>query len=92
MNDWKTKPILRLRMRESCGLVERADVDPVEEELAAGGYVEAADDVHQRRLARAGGAHDRDEVAPLDDERDAAEGVHLDVAHHVGLDDPSQRR
>ena len=42
-------------------------------------------------LPEPGRAHDRDEVAALDRERDAAQRVHLDVAHRVGLDDPAQR-
>ena len=42
---------------------------------ARGRLVERGEDVHQRRLARAGRAHDGDELAGLDVERDAAEGV-----------------
>ena len=47
-------------------LVERAHVDPVDEELARRRDVEAAEDVHHRRLAADPSAHDRDEVAAFD--------------------------
>ena len=53
----------------------RAHVDAVDPVLAARRDVEAAEDVHQRALAAAGAAHDRDEVAALDAERDAAQGA-----------------
>jgi hypothetical protein len=53
---------------------------------AAGGLIEAAEDVHQRALARARSAHDRDELAGVDVEAHAAQGMHLLVAHRVGLD------
>ena len=60
-------------------LVEPGDVDALEEVAAAGRPVEAAEDRHQRRLARARGAHDGDELARFDGEADAAQRVHLDV-------------
>jgi hypothetical protein len=47
--------------------------------------IEAAEDVHERRLARPGGAHDGDELAARDVERHAAQGLHLDVAEPVDL-------
>ena len=47
--------------------------------------VEAADQVHQRRLAGARRPHDRDVFAALDCDRDPAQGVDLLLAHHVGL-------
>ncbi len=46
--------------------------------------VEAADQVHQRRLARSGGAHHRDVLARLDLEAHAAQRVDLLGAHLVG--------
>jgi hypothetical protein len=46
--------------------VERADL-PAGHPVASGGRpVEAADDVHERRLARARLPHDRDELAVVD--------------------------
>ena len=52
-----------------------------------GRAVEAAEDVHQRALARAAGAHQRDELAALDRQRDALEHGHVDLAEVVGLGD-----
>ena len=52
---------------------------------AARGRVQAAEQVHQRALAAAAVADDRDELAPLDVERHAAQRRHLDVAHVVDL-------
>ena len=47
--------------------------------------VEAADEVHERRLARPGRAHDRDVFAALDGDGHAPEGMDLLRAHLVGL-------
>ena len=66
-------------------VVERGDVVAVEPVVALGGRVEAADEVHQRGFAGAGGAHDGDVLVVADAEVDAAEGVDLLVAHLVGL-------
>src|SRR5262249_55485104 len=70
-----------------------ADVDPVQQVRAGGGDVEAADDVHQRRLARAGRAHDGHVVAAIEAQRDPAQGVHgglafaIHLAHVADLED-----
>src|SRR5712691_7758345 len=48
-------------------------------------YVKAADDVHQRRLAGAAGAHDRDELALADMQVDALQRRHREPAHPVRL-------
>src|SRR5216683_3323605 len=66
-------------------VVEPGDVGPVEEVASAGRHVQAADDVHQCRFARAAGAHDRDEVAAFDMQVNSAERLDLDPAHAVGL-------
>ena len=47
-------------------LVEAVDAHAVEQVRAVGRRVEAAEDVHQRRLAGAGRAHDGDELARRD--------------------------
>ena len=47
------------------------------------GRVEAADEVHQRGLAGAGGAHDGDVLVVLDAQVDAAQGLHLLLGAHV---------
>src|SRR2546422_127847 len=46
---------------------------------AAVGDVEAAEDVHERRLPRPRRAHDRDELGRMDVEVDAAQRVHRDL-------------
>src|SRR5579884_97137 len=66
---------------------EAGHLDAVELVATARGLVEAADGVHQRRLARARGAHDRDEFAAADADRHAAQGMHFDVAESVDLRD-----
>ena len=63
---WNTKPIRRLRIWASAGSSFARDVDAFEEIGAARRAVEAAEDVHQRGLARARRAHDREELAALD--------------------------
>ena len=55
--------------------------------VAAGRRVEAADQVHQRRLARAGGTDHRDELALADGQVDAAQRLDLDLAGVVDLAD-----
>src|SRR5581483_10687223 len=46
-------------------LVEPRNVDPVEQVPARRGDVETSDQVHERRLAATGRAHDRDELPTL---------------------------
>ena len=66
-------------------VVHRRDFLAVEQVAALRRRVEAADQVHQRGLARPRRPHDRDVLAPLDVDREAAQRVDLLVAHHVGL-------
>ena len=66
-------------------VVHLADLLAVQEVGALRRRVEAADQVHQRRLARARRPHDGDVLAALDGDGDAAQGVDLLVAHHIGL-------
>ena len=54
-------------------IVHRLDRRAVEDVLPGGGAVEAADDVHERRLAGTGGSHDGHVLAVIDDEIDAAQ-------------------
>ena len=61
------------------------DVLAVEEVFAAGGAVEAAEDVHQRRLAGSRRARDRHELAGLDVHVRAAQRADDHLADHVGL-------
>lgn len=65
--------------------VEGADVVAGEAELAAGGDVEAAEDVHEGRLAGTGGPGDGDELVLLDPEGHPGERGDFDVSGAVEL-------
>ena len=53
-------------------VAQRGDEDAVQIVLARGWAIEAAQDVHQGRLAGSGGAHDGDHLAARDRQRGAA--------------------
>src|ERR1039458_114153 len=61
-------------------LVHLADVHAVDQIATARGYVQAAEDVHQRGLAAARAAHDRHEIAGVDPQRDVAQRTHADLS------------
>ena len=63
--------------------VEMRDVGAFEEILTGGRIVEQSGDLHERRLARARGAHDGDEFAGADLEIDARKRDDLAVAERV---------
>ena len=77
---------------------ELGDVDLVEQITAPRRAVEAAEQIHQRGLARAAGAHQGHEFAALDFERNAPHGVdgHLagvvDLVEILDLDDSRHER
>src|SRR5262249_54577719 len=66
------------------------EVHRVEQVRAAAGQVQAAEDVHQRALARARGAHDGHIFATPHRQRHAAQGGDCDRAQLVGLLHPIQ--
>src|ERR1700677_2537415 len=68
-------------------LVHPADVDAIDQVATTRGYVQAAEDVHQRALAAARAAHDRHQITGVDAQRDAAQGPHADLSQLVGLGD-----
>ena len=74
-------------------VVEPGEVDAVDHDRARGRAVEAGEDVHQGRLARARRAHDRRQPAGRELDRDAVERGHrgLALAEHAaqvgGADD-----
>jgi len=75
-------------------VVEALDGAPVELVSPCGRAVEAAEDVHERRLAGAGRTHDRD-VLPTRDlevERSQRLDQHRSVGLEVGLRDAGQPR
>ena len=76
-------PVARCRELVAAHRVGRFAREPV---LARRRPVEAAEDVHQRALARAGSAHHGDELARFDRQRHAVERMDDLVAHGVGLD------
>ena len=78
------------------GLLDLVDVDAVVADLAVGDVVEAVDQVRDRRLARAGGADERQLLAGLGVQRDVVQHglfrriaeVHVEephVAHQLGI-------
>ncbi len=64
-------------------LVHRGHGLAIEPVSAARRRIEAADDVHERRLTGAGRAHNGEVVAPLHREVDAAERVDVIAPHTV---------
>ena len=64
-------------------VVQFADQLAVEPVLALGRRVEAADEVHERGFAGAGGAHDGHVLVVLDAQGDAAQGLDLLLGAHV---------
>src|SRR5690606_39558002 len=67
--------------------IEAGDVLAGEPVAAAARAIEAAEHVHQGRLARARRAHDRDELAALDAKRHAAQRMDREFAGAVGPPD-----
>src|SRR5688572_16551424 len=67
---------------------ERLDFGAEETKHPRSGHVEAAEDVHRGRLARARRAHDRDEVAALDGDVDPFQRLEGAGALAEGLGDP----
>jgi hypothetical protein len=78
-------------------LAQPSGVDPFEPVAALAGLVEAAENIHQGRFAGAGTAHDGDEFAALDRERNPIERRHLigaqpvDPADLLEVDDRHQK-
>src|SRR5258706_106076 len=83
------RPAAQLRARI---LVEPEQVLPVELDRAAARRVEAGEDREQRRLARAGGAGDRDRLARRDGEVDVAQNDEVRVSALDRLADASRRQ
>ena len=67
---WKMKPrVSRRSEARRCSGTGR-DVDAVDDDPAAVGLVDAADEIEQRRLAAAGRPGERDEIAAVDGQVD----------------------
>src|SRR5207247_593487 len=67
---------------------EAGDILAVQDVAAGRGGVETAENVHEGGLPRTGGAHDRDELAALDLDRQAAERVNRVGAESIVLREP----
>src|SRR3546814_4461088 len=65
-------------------------METLEQELPGGRDVEAAEDVHRRRFAGSGRAHDGSEIAALDIEVDALQRLESSRTAAVGLGDPAK--
>jgi len=76
LKPWKMNPMSRLRTMARPIVGSPADVEPAEAVAAARGPVEAAEDVHHRRLSRAARAHDGDELAGRDRNGHVTERAH----------------
>ena len=67
--------------------VETASIDAHETVGSGRRCVEAADDVHRRRLARAGRTHDGDEFTAADGKIDASQRMHRGLALAIAFPD-----
>lgn len=61
------------------------DILPIQHVTAVSWAIEAPDYIHQRRLARSGGAHDGDELARRDLERNVVKSDYLNLAHAINF-------
>ena len=84
---WKTNPTRRLRISASWSRVTPATFSPPSWYVPVGRRVEAAEEVHERRFAGAGGADDRHHLALVDLEVDAFERFDFHLAGVVDLAD-----
>jgi hypothetical protein len=66
-------------------VIHLTHVLPVQQISATGGHVQRAYDVHQGGFAGARWPHDGQHLARMYLQRDAAQGMHLQVAHAVDL-------
>ena len=73
LNAWKTNPTRSRRRAGEVLVVEGREIGVADEHLARGERVEPGDAVHERRLARAGRAHDGGEPAAVEVDGDAVE-------------------
>jgi hypothetical protein len=89
LKNWKTKPMCSRRIRARAFSSVPVSDRPGEPDLAAAGLVDAGDEVQQRRLPAARGPHDRDELAAVELEVDAAERTHVHRPGPVALAQPA---
>src|SRR5918996_2595033 len=85
MEELKDEPDLAATQASQLGLAQPVDPLAVEPHLSGGRSIEAREQIEQRRLAAPTRAHDRDELAALDRQVDAAQREHLSAPGVVGL-------
>ena len=85
LNCWKTKPNERSRSSARSPSPQLGEIAPLEEDVAAGGPVERAEELEERRLPGAARAFESDELARLDAQVDALERVDHERAANEGL-------
>ena len=83
-SDHVTMKITAITTSGQIRLGELRNVDAVEPVSAARRPIEAAQDRHQRRLARSGRAHDGDEFAVFDGEAYIPQRMNIDIADMIG--------
>src|SRR5215467_6873952 len=66
-------------------LIQIGDVGAFEPIVARSRFIQASQDVHERRFAAAAGAHDGDELSSPDLEGYATQSMHPGFPHLVGL-------
>ena len=87
LKNWKMKPMWSRRSFVSAVSSRPLMSTPATVTSPDGRLVEAGEDVHERRLARARRAHDGGQAARGDVDRDAAQRVDGGVAVAVAADD-----
>ena len=85
LKNWNTKPTCRRRRTAQVGRGQPVDPLAAQPDLAAGGGLEAAENVQQGGLARAGRPHDGDELADGELDVHPADGLHRDAVGPVDL-------
>jgi hypothetical protein len=84
---WNTKSDAITTKQRALSFGQRGQIGVTEADLPRVDAVEAGHDVHQGRLARPGGTHDRGEASTLDDERGSVERSNSGVTAAVRLGD-----
>ena len=90
LNCWKTNPNERSRSSARSPSRMLGEIAPLEEDVAAGGPIERAEELKERRLPGAARAFESDELTGLDAQVDALERVDHERAAIEGLADAAE--
>ncbi len=85
LNDWNTNPVRSRRRRVARSSDSRLTTSPSRMTSPGGRPIEPAEQLQERALATARRTHERDELAGLDGQGDAAQGVDGRLAERIGL-------